>query len=152
MKYYYFLGRLLKWPLTACFFLYCIVTRAPRVRILVRNEYDELLLVKTWTSTGEWTLPGGGVDRGESPSAAACRELYEETGIKVPVSQLKQIGSTRSWGHDEIVFALQIARDQLPDKLPHRHEIQEACWFANKHLPKLGPLAKDIMQAVAASR
>lgn len=30
---------------------------------------------------GAWTLPGGGVDFGEHPDAAAHRELEEETGL-----------------------------------------------------------------------
>ena len=29
-----------------------------------------------------WTLPGGGIDRGEAPSSAAVRELWEETGLR----------------------------------------------------------------------
>ena len=28
-----------------------------------------------------WTLPGGGVEAGESPAAAVIRELAEETGL-----------------------------------------------------------------------
>jgi 8-oxo-dGTP pyrophosphatase MutT (NUDIX family) len=30
---------------------------------------------------GAWTMPGGGVDFGEHPDAAAIRELEEETGL-----------------------------------------------------------------------
>ena len=29
-----------------------------------------------------WTLPGGGVEAGESPAAAVIRELAEETGLR----------------------------------------------------------------------
>ncbi|CAM0117827.1 NUDIX hydrolase [Rhabdochlamydiaceae symbiont of Dictyostelium giganteum] len=33
---------------------------------------------------GKWCLPGGKLERGESPHIAAVRELKEETGVTVP--------------------------------------------------------------------
>ena len=32
---------------------------------------------------GSWTLPGGGLEFGESPEAAMIREVEEETGLQV---------------------------------------------------------------------
>ena len=37
---------------------------------------------------GSWTLPGGGVDHGESPSLAVVREVAEETGLAATVGEL----------------------------------------------------------------
>jgi len=35
-----------------------------------------------------WTLPGGGLESGESPADAAVREMLEETGIRVRIVRL----------------------------------------------------------------
>lgn len=44
-------------------------------RIAIGNsEYDG--------SGQQWQMPQGGIDKGEDPSVAALRELYEETGMK----------------------------------------------------------------------
>jgi putative (di)nucleoside polyphosphate hydrolase len=40
----------------------------------------------------EWQMPQGGIDPGETPEAAALRELYEETNVK-SVAKLAEIGS-----------------------------------------------------------
>jgi len=35
---------------------------------------------------GQWAFPGGRLDPGESPEAAALREMHEEIGVDLPVS------------------------------------------------------------------
>ncbi|HEX3783890.1 MAG TPA: NUDIX hydrolase [Pseudonocardiaceae bacterium] len=58
----------------------------PRVAAgaLFRNARDEVFLVHP-TYKDTWDIPGGYVERGESPAAACRRELREEIGLGLPV-------------------------------------------------------------------
>lgn len=47
---------------------------------------DEILMVfHQGASRSYWTLPGGGVEEGETPLQAVVREVEEETGLRVQV-------------------------------------------------------------------
>ena len=51
---------------------------------ICRDDDGRILLARLSAievDVGAWTLPGGGVDFGEHPDAAAIRELEEETGL-----------------------------------------------------------------------
>lgn len=51
---------------------------------------DEVLLIKRGRAPrlGEWSIPGGKVNRGESLHDAALRELFEETGVIAEIGPL----------------------------------------------------------------
>jgi ADP-ribose pyrophosphatase YjhB (NUDIX family) len=51
----------------------------------VTNAAREVLLVRN--RKRGWELPGGGVRDGELPSVAACREIEEETGIRITLAE-----------------------------------------------------------------
>ena len=57
--------------------------------VLIENDKDQVLLQKR-SDTGEWCVPGGAMEPGETYIEAATRELYEEVGIKV--ADLKLFG------------------------------------------------------------
>ncbi len=42
---------------------------------------------------GTWTLPGGGIDPGESPSEAVLREVFEEAGQEVRITRILSLES-----------------------------------------------------------
>jgi ADP-ribose pyrophosphatase YjhB (NUDIX family) len=46
------------------------------------------LLLTRRTDNGQWCLPGGGIDPGESVTEACAREVQEETGLIVRVGRL----------------------------------------------------------------
>ncbi|WP_097319149.1 NUDIX domain-containing protein [Paractinoplanes atraurantiacus] len=59
----------------------------PSANVVVTNEAGEVLLVRR-SDNGNWALPGGAMDLGESLPETAVRETLEETGIQVEITGL----------------------------------------------------------------
>ena len=59
----------------------------PGASAAVFNERGEILLQKR-ADNGFWSMPGGGVDPGESVQQGVLREVREETGLHVCVVRL----------------------------------------------------------------
>lgn len=149
MRLYYLLGWLISPLAKAAFYVYSRVTGTKRVRLVLENEYGEVLLVKPWPGSNRWGFPGGGIDRGEAPEDAAARELREETGINVDAADLTLLFTLRHAGHEEIVYTAKAPKSSLPAKLPNRFEIKEADWKLVDNVDTLDSLAKRIVQTVA---
>lgn len=64
----------------------------PAVTAIVQNERDELLMIER-TDNGLWAIPGGAQDLGESIIDTVKREVKEETGIEIEVTELSGIYS-----------------------------------------------------------
>jgi 8-oxo-dGTP diphosphatase len=55
-----------------------------------------------WSAVGSWTLPGGGLEFGESPRDGTLRELAEETGLEGTIEGLIDVLDwTASWSHPD---------------------------------------------------
>ena len=71
---------------------------------VVLEEHGRVLLGRR-RDAGFWTLPGGGVEKGETPWQAVVRETREETGFDVEVVRL----ATVDWKQaaSDIVFVFE---------------------------------------------
>ena len=65
---------------------YCLIVQDGRILLCRISE-------EVTGAAGKWTLPGGGIDFGEHPQDAAVREVFEETGLRVRVTELVEIDS-----------------------------------------------------------
>lgn len=54
---------------------------------IIFNDEGKFLLTKR-QDNGQWCLPGGAVESGESVAEACIREIFEETGLNVRVKRL----------------------------------------------------------------
>jgi 8-oxo-dGTP pyrophosphatase MutT (NUDIX family) len=64
----------------------------PSVNMIVVNDAGEILLIRR-SDNGNWAVPGGAIDLGESVAQAAIRETQEESGITCEVTGLVGIYS-----------------------------------------------------------
>ncbi len=79
------------------------------VAAIALDAQDRVLLVRNSYRSG-WHLPGGGVRRAETISQAVVRELFEETGVRIPAEPSRIWGvfsnfSDRNYDH-VVVFLL----------------------------------------------
>ena len=66
----------------------------PGASALVFDEARKRVLLTRRADNGQWCLPGGGMDPGESAAECCAREVLEETGLEVRVTKLVGIYTT----------------------------------------------------------
>ncbi len=71
-------------------------------------------------------MPQGGIDEGETPKAAALRELVEETGVRP--ERVEVLGKTRGW------LTYDLPPDLLGKTWGGRYRGQKQKWFLMRFL------------------
>jgi 8-oxo-dGTP diphosphatase len=124
------------------------VTRVAAYAVCVDDE-QRILLCRiapgyTVGFDGWWTLPGGGLDHGEDPSAGALRELTEETGLSGEIIGLLDVDSWHTtfadrggeevdWHGVRILYRCRITGGELRDEPDGS---TDTCrWFGREELP-----------------
>ncbi len=84
---------------------------------LLLNRRRQLFVCRA-TGTARWDLPKGLADDGESPRAAAVREAWEESGLRLPPARLTDLGEFAYLPRKRLhLFALRVADDGIDPRL-----------------------------------
>lgn len=118
------------------------------VSVIIVNLAGDVLLLKHSYGPAVWSLPGGGLRKGEDPLLAARREVREELGVEL--ARIEAIGTLDEMlsgsPHTAHIFAAVCDRQPRPD----RREVTEARFFPSHSLPE--PLGKTTRARIAVWR
>jgi 8-oxo-dGTP diphosphatase len=118
--------------------------RIEGAHLLVEDEKGRILVVRTTYTGPGWMLPGGRVERGETPQAAAARETSEETGLAVRVDRLRLVDAHAP--HDtSFVFAGRVIGGRLE---PQLGEIAEAGWVGRDEILESSPQLARLLELI----
>ncbi|MCP5042250.1 MAG: NUDIX hydrolase [bacterium] len=129
------------WSLLGALFTYARIgwwgLVLPRVRqhlvvaqAIVHGEDGIMLAVRS--DLRGWELSGGEVEEGETPEAAVCREVWEETGLAVEVD--KHVGDYVREGFRPHTAKIYLCRP-VGGKLTTNWETLDLRWFPLDTLP-----------------
>jgi 8-oxo-dGTP diphosphatase len=135
--------------------------RVAAYALVVRG--DEVLLVRNSPRgpyPGGWTLPGGGIEHGESPQQALVREVHEETGLACTVGEVLVVtdshfegtapsGRTEDFHTVQIVFEGDVTGDQPPRVVEQGGTSDDAAWVRLADLDGL-TLRPNVRRALEA--
>lgn len=99
-----------------------------RATVICRHD-GEILFVRK--RNAKWNLPGGRVEKGETPLQAAKREMVEETGLT-----FDQLAYVSQYQDDKVIHFLFEAKRAVHQKARASNEIDDCRWFTAKELGK----------------
>ena len=110
----------------------------PATCVVVSDDRKRVLLVKRSVEPkkGFWCLPGGFMELGETPEAAALRELSEETGLTGAIEGLLGVLSNPSdQYHTVLMVGYRVT--SFTGRLYAGDDASDAGWFERSDLPDI---------------
>lgn len=112
--------------------------------MLAVDDAGRILAVRmTYLGPG-WMLPGGRVERRESPGEAAARETLEETGLQVRIGRLRAVDARHSQGVS-FIFDGEVTGGRLE---PQFGEIAEAGWLERDEIAASSPRLHRLLELI----
>jgi ADP-ribose pyrophosphatase YjhB (NUDIX family) len=114
----------------------------PAASAIVVNDAGEILLQKR-SDTGQWAIPGGALEIGESIAETIAREVREETGLEVRVERITGVYSDPrhivEFGDGEVrqQFSVCFLCRVVGGELAPGDEATDAAFFGVEDLPTL---------------
>lgn len=106
------------------------------VNVVIFDDQQRVLLIQR-EDYEVWCTPGGLMETGETPAAAAIREAREETGLDVRLTRFVGVYSRDMWRGDDyhiFVFVAEVIGGTLT---PQPGEALQAAFFPLDALPDL---------------
>ncbi|MFC0627449.1 NUDIX domain-containing protein [Kribbella deserti] len=125
----------------------------PSVNVVVENEASEILMIRR-SDNGNWAVPGGAIDLGESMSQAGVRETLEETGIVCEITGVvgiytdpKHIIFYTSNGEARQEFSILLTGRQRDGHPTPSDESTDVSWIATSRLADL-PMDRSMRRRI----
>ncbi|MFC4184429.1 NUDIX hydrolase [Saccharococcus thermophilus] len=101
--------------------------RVDVVYVLLYDEKEQKVLM-VYNKRGTWSLPGGGVEKGETLREAAIREVKEETGYDVDVHDIVALNEVFMDGNHVFFITFRGTIVQAPPLMQGDENIVEVQW------------------------
>ena len=122
----------------------------PSANVVVTDEDGRVLVIHR-TDNGNWALPGGALDLGESLTQTAVREVKEETGIDCEVTGLVGIYTDprhvilyTSNGEARQEFSVLFTARATGGEPTPSDESREVLWVTRDELAALEPMHRSM--------
>jgi len=122
---------------------------------LVFDQHGRVLLVarRNPPRAGEWHIPGGRLEPGETLGECCAREIWEETGIQATPQKIVAVADRQIDGFHYVIidFLATLSENEHPNTPKSGSDALQADWFDPENLGDI-PLVEGLVEVIDAGR
>ncbi|MDH4121620.1 MAG: NUDIX domain-containing protein [Deltaproteobacteria bacterium] len=123
----------------------------PKGALAVVRQEGKLLVIRRAEglsrAPGRWGLPGGVLEKEETPEAAAVRELREELNLEG--TAVRPLGTSLSFSGEYRMFWVDVTVEDLSGLTPNPKEVSDVRWVTPQELEELDSLIPGAREQVS---